>query len=147
MVVEYYEAGRAAPYVRGVFVADDSVDEALRATEPKGHDAWQTTASASDDIPPAATQCAKDILMRITTQVRSFRQQLKPERQRQDDYVLPAFDRAMRRVLAGPEPGPRPPDSTPRPVAIRPECKLTPVGTDSLRVSGSVSFSLTGSCP
>ena len=93
MVVEYYEVGRAAPYVRGVFVAHDSVDGALRATEPKGHDAWQTTASASDDIPPAATQCAKDILTRITTSVRNFRQQLKPERHRHDDYVLPAFDR------------------------------------------------------
>ena len=147
MVVEYYEVGRAAPYVRGVFVADDSVDEALRATEPKGHDAWQTTASASDDIPPAATQCAKDILTRITTSVRNFRQQLKPERHRHDDYLLPAFDRAMRRVLGGPQRGPEPPDPTPRPVAIRPDWKLTPVGADLLKISGSVSFSLTDHAP
>ena len=130
MVVEYYEAGRAAPFVRGVFVADDSVDEALRATEPKGHDAWQTVASKSDDIAPADTRCAKQIIARIKAAVAGFRQQLKPERHRHDDYVLPAFDRAMRKLLAGP---------------VRP--RLTRVAADSLKVSGSVSFSLTDHVP
>ena len=146
MVVEYYEAGRTAPYVRGVFVADDSVDEALRTTEPKGHDAWQTTASESDDIAPSATQCAKQIVARIKTAVGDFRQQLKPERHRHDDYVLPAFDGAMRRLLGGPA-RPRPPEPEPRPVAIRPDWKLMQVAADSLRVSGSVSFSLTDHAP
>ena len=141
MVVEYYESGRTAPYVRGVFVADDGVDEALLATEPKGHDAWQTTASESDDIPPAATACAKEIAKRIKTAVAGFRQQLKPERHRNEDYVLPAFDRALRRLLGGS--GPPRPEPEPRPIAIRPDWRLTQVAADSLRVSGSVSFSLT----
>ena len=145
MVVEYYEAGRAAPFVRGVFVADDSVDEALRATEPKGHDAWQTVASKSDDIAPADTRCAKQIIARIKTAVAGFRQQLKPERHRHDDYVLPAFDRAMRKLLAGPA-RPRPVPE-PRPVSIHPDWKLTRVAADSLKVSGSVSFSLTDHVP
>lgn len=145
MVVEYYEAGRAAPYVRGVFIADDSVDEALRATEPKAHDAWQTTASESDDIAPADTRCAKQIISRIRTAVADFRRQLKPERHRHADYVLPAFDRAMRKLIAGPA-RPRPVPE-PRPVSIHPDWKLTPVGADSLKVSGSVSFSLTDHVP
>ena len=145
MVVEYYEAGRTAPYVRGIFVADPSVDEALRATEPKGHDAWQTTASESDDILPSASQCAKHIVARVKTAVSTFRQQLKPERHRRDDYVLPAFDRAMRRLLAGPV-RPRP-EPEPRPVSIRTDSKLAQVAADSLRVSGSVSFSLTDHAP
>ena len=145
MVVEYYEAGRTAPYVRGVFVADDGVDEALLATEPKGHDAWQTTAAESDDIPPSATQCAKQIIARIKTAVSAFRQELKPDRHRHDDYVLPAFDRAMRRLLGG-SARPRP-EPEPRPIAIHPDCKLTQVTADSLRVSGSVSFSLTDHAP
>ena len=147
MVVEYYEAGRTAPYVRGVFVADESVDEALRATEPKGHDAWQTTASESDDIAPADTRCAKQIIARIKNAVAEFRRQLKPERHRHDDYVLPAFDRAMRKLLAGPQVGDKRPDPKPRPVAIRPDWKLTRVAADSLRVSGSVSVSLTDHVP
>ena len=146
MVVEYYDSGRTAPYVRGVFVADESVDEALRATEPKGHDAWQTTASESDDIAPSATQCAKQIVTRIRSAVADFRRQLKPAPQRADDYVLPAFDRAMRKLLAGSEPGPNPPPA-PRPVAIHPDWKLTPVAADSLKVSGSVAFFLTDHVP
>lgn len=145
MVVEYYEAGRAAPYVRGVFIAGDSVDEALRATEPKAHDAWQTTASESDDIAPADTRCAKQIISRIRTAVADFRRQLKPERHRHADYVLPAFDRAMRKLIAGPA-RPRPVPE-PRPVSIHPDWKLTPIGADSLKVSGSVSFSLTDHVP
>ena len=145
MVVEYYDAGRAAPYVRGVFVADDSVDEALLATEPKGHDAWQTTAAESDDIPPFATQCAEQIVKRIKNAVTVFRQQLKPEQHRHDDYVLPAFDRAMRKLLAGPvRPRPVP---EPRPVAIHTDWKRTLVAADSLKVEGSVSFSLTDHAP
>ncbi len=146
MVVEYYEAGRAAPYVRGVFVADDSVDEALRATEPKGHDAWQTTASESDDIAPADTRCAKQIIARIRTAVAEFRRQLKPERHRHAEYMLPAFDRAMRKLLAG-QARPRPPEPEPRPISIRPDWNLVRVAADSLKVSGSVSFSLTDQVP
>ena len=145
MVVEYLETGRTAPYVRGVFVADDSVDEALLATEPKGHDAWQTTAAESDDIPPFATQCAKQIVERIKNLVRVFHQQLKPDKHRHDDYVLPAFDRAMRKLLAGTAGlGPVP---EPRPVAIHPDWRLTPVAADSLKVEGSVAFSLTDHVP
>ncbi len=147
MVVEYYDAGRTAPYVRGMFVADDSVDEALRATEPKGHDAWQTTASESDGIAASATQCAEQIVKRIKTAVSAFRQQLKPERHRHDDYVLPTFDRAMRKLLTGSQSGPNPPRPEPRPVAIRPDWNLKRVGDDLLQVSGSVSFSLTDHAP
>ena len=75
-----------------------------------------------------------------------FRRQLKPAPQRADDYVLPPFDRAMRKLLAGTEPGPNPPPA-PRPVAIHPDWKLTPVAADSLKVSGSVSFFLTDHVP
>ena len=145
MVVEYYEAGRTAPYVRGVFVAHNSVDQALRATEPKGHDAWQTTASETDDIAPADILCAKQIIARIKTATAEFRRQLRPERHHHHDYVLPAFDRAMRRLLTGPKKPP--PEPEPRPVAIRPDWELTQVAADSLRVRGSVSFSLTDHVP
>ena len=145
MVVEYYEAGRTAPYVRGVFVAHNSVDQALRATEPKGHDAWQTTASETDDIAPADIRCAKQIIARIKTATAEFRRQLRPERHRHHDYVLPAFDRAMRRLLTGPKKPP--PEPEPRPVAIRPDWELTHVASDALRVRGSVSFSLTDHVP
>lgn len=147
MVVEYYDAGRTAPYVRGVFVADDSIDERLRATEPRGHDSWQTTAAEADDIPPAATECAKQIVKRIKAAVTQFRQQLKPDRHRQDDYTLPAFDRIMRSILSDPSPVRPTPDPEPRSVAIRPDWKLTEVTADTLRLSGSVSFSLTEHVP
>ena len=107
MVVEYYDAGRMAPYVRGTFVADDSINEALRMTEPKGHDAWQTTC-AEGDIRDDYVALAAEVFPRIRGHVNVFRRELKPRPKPADELRLPEFDRIMRAILKGGGRGPAP---------------------------------------
>ncbi len=99
MVVEYYEVGRTPPYVRGVFVADDSINETLRATEPKGHDAWAT--SPEGDQQRAEAKTAEALLKRIKNNVSSYRRDLKPRPRPHETVVLPHFDKLIRRLMSG----------------------------------------------
>ena len=87
MVVEYYEAGRSRPFVRGAFVAADEVDELLRQTEPKAHDSWQVRVDEADD--PGRLAVADAVLRRIREHVRKFRDQLKPAARPAEDVRLP----------------------------------------------------------
>lgn len=145
MVVQYYDAGVAAPYVRGVFVADDSVDETLRRTEPKGHDKWETRvdddSAYADDV-----AVAKRILERLRRKVGELRKRLKPAVPPPEEIDLPMFDALMRRVLSGLGRGVRPPDPETRPVTIRLEHDREPVGDDAIRLRGSASFCLSEHC-
>ena len=134
MVVEYLDVGRAAPFVRGVFVADDSVNKALRETEPKGHDAWQTRSDG--DGPPDAFHLANSITRRIRRRVNDFRRELKPPPKPAEKYQFKLFNREMRKLLGGAQAsGPR---QTRRPVTIR--------FTDgpTLRAEGSSRYSVAG---
>ena len=67
MVVEYWNAGRTMPFVRGAFIADNSIDDALRDTEPKSHDAWQTKSDDDSDTSTTAAnyEAARILLDRI----------------------------------------------------------------------------------
>lgn len=100
MVVEYLEAGRSAPYIRGCFVADDSVNEALRQTEPKGHDSWQTRAS-SGDFNDESAHLAKNVIGRIKNNLNDFRNKLKPPPKPAEAVRLPVFDRLLKALLSG----------------------------------------------
>ena len=136
MVVEYFAAGRTAPYVRGTFVADDSVNESLRLTEPKGHDAWQTT-SAAGDVRDDHVALAREVLKRIGNHVNSFRNDLKPRPKPADELRLPEFDRIMRVLLKGGGSGKPPPPVDARPFSIQPGGRLE-VGSDGrLYLSGT----------
>ena len=115
MVVEYYEAGQTPPFIRGTFVADESINEPLRQTEPKAHDAWQTT-SAAGDIPDDHARLARELLSRIRSAVNSFRTELKPKPKPAEHLRLPEFDRIMRSLLGGGGSGKRPPPPEQRPV-------------------------------
>lgn len=136
MVVEYYEAGRIAPYVRGTFVASDSINEPLRLTEPKSHDAWQTT-SASGDIPHDYAELSRTVLQRIEMHVNRFRRDLKPKPKPAEDLRLPEFDRIMRRLLAGSAPGATPPLVDKRPLSIRPGGRIKAAADGRLYLQGT----------
>ena len=69
MTVTYFKpknTGRP-PYVRGVFVADDEIDDLLRQSEPKAHDAWVTKMNnledaVNEEAPKVASETLKQSL-------------------------------------------------------------------------------------
>lgn len=136
MVVEYYEAGRTQPYVRGTFVADDLINDPLRLTEPKAHDAWQGT-TASGDIRDDHAEVAKAVLSRIRTAVRRFQDELKPQPRPAEQLRLSEFDRIMRALLQGGGSGKRPPSSERRPFSIRPGGRLEVAVGERLYLTGT----------
>ena len=141
MVVEYFEVGRVStrPLVRGVFVAHDDIDEALRDTEPKGHDRWQTAPSETAD--ESAASVAKNVLSKIKSNVAVFRGTLKPPPRPREEIVLPVFDRMMRQLLRG-KGGPAPPPTGPRLFTISVTPIAEAVGDDTVRVSGQAEYGL-----
>ena len=142
MVVEYLPVGRTPPFVRGVFVADDCVNDLLRSTEPKAHDAWQTKAT-DDHVDPEAVMLAAKIQRNIRSQASSFRKALKPLERPPEKIELAHFDRLMSKLISGRGPGVVSPRSEPRPVTIRLEDRrLVPLDNNSIRVEGSAAFAL-----
>ncbi len=118
MVVEYLEAGFAKPFVRGVFVAHPDVDDLLRQTEPRGHDAWQTDVG-DDATDPAAPEIARTILNRIRQNVTTFRRDIKPPVPDRRDLRLPELEKLFRLVVETEGAHHPPPPSTgPRQLAI-----------------------------
>ncbi|MYJ13922.1 MAG: hypothetical protein F4078_06455 [Acidimicrobiia bacterium] len=141
MVVEYLVTRQRPPYVRGVFVADDSVDEALRQTEPKLHDAWRT--SPDGDVTKEHAALAEAILARIRAHANNFSRELKPKPTPAGRVRLPEFDRIMRAMLSGSGTGRQAPRSEPRPFKIAPGGRIehAPGGLIRLNGTASVEFS------
>ena len=145
MVVTYYHLKRRdkPPYVRGAFVADDGLDDALRRSEPKGHDSWQDV--SSDDVPGDATRAAKSVQENIRRQINLFKKRLKPPHPPQEQTRLPMFDHLMRRLIRGGGKGPVGPPPAPRDITIH----LTPLpeSTDDgrVRTTGHAEFALSDS--
>ena len=142
MVVEYLDAGHSMPYIRGCFVADNSINEALRLTEPKGHDAWQTQA-ASGDFDPEYAELAKEISKRIKSNLNNFRNDLKSPPKPSDSVRLPEFDRLMKSLLSGGGGGTKPPPVEERPFTIQPggELETTEDGLVRLKGRARIAFS------
>ncbi len=125
MVVEYWDKRRAAPYVRGTFVAADEVDEALRKTENKAHDTWHD-GNVSGDVPKEAAELAKKLMRAIARHVDSFRSQLKPKPAPNHELKMDVWDDLARMLDGsgrGGDPKP-PPPSPPRHFSIQPGGKL-----------------------
>ena len=142
MVVEYLPVGRTPPFVRGVFVADDRVNDVLRSTEPKAHDAWQTKA-ADDHVDPEAVMLADHIQKSIRSHAGRFRQALKPPERPPEQINLTHFDRLMSRLISGRGSGVVSTPNEPRPVTIRlDDRRLVPLGNNSIQVEGSAAFAL-----
>ena len=145
MVVEYLilppKRNTGPPYVRGAFVADDSINEALQDTEPMGHDAWQT-ASPDGVIGAEQAGVAKEVIDAVGAKVRKFRRGLKPPERPPEDIRLEFIDSLMRRILRGTGPGRTGPTPDTRPVRIGVNDGLEEVGADRVRLRGRSTFSL-----
>lgn len=140
MVVEYFVAGGSQPFVRGVFIADGSIDNLLRLTEPKAHDSWQTR-SQDGELDSEAVAMANHVIAKIRQTVNNHRAKLKPPPPPPDKIDLPVFDEIMRRILAGSGRGVAPPVAEPRPISIHLDYHPKAVG-DQVAVSGWASFAL-----
>lgn len=144
MVVEYYEAGTTVPFVRGTFVAANAIDDLLRQTEPKAHDAWEPTAGG-DDVHPHAPEIAKTIGRRIRSAVNDFRSALRPPLPDRREIRLPEFERLFDRLFdadAGPK-KPPPPPGPPRAISINvPEesPEMAPEGMGQIRMRAQLQF-------
>lgn len=142
MVVEYHDFGSTAPYVRGAFVAHPDVDDLLRQTEPKAHDAWQVH-SHGDAISPDATEVAKSIHARIRRYVRDFRNSLRPPTPDRREIRLPVFDDLFRNLMKPPGNRPDAPTPVPRDLAIRiRDQDLEAAGPNAIRFTTTVEFAL-----
>ena len=142
MIVEYLEAGMTRPYVRGVFVADQQVDELLRQTEPKAHDAWQTKVDEGG-VDTAAPEVAKAIIDRVKRNVNDFRKSLKPPPRPAEDIRLPELEKLFRSLLHAKGKDQPPPPSGDRPFSIKVSQRLVEDDLEMrLRLEGSVRFSL-----
>ncbi|WP_419943818.1 hypothetical protein [Candidatus Poriferisodalis sp.] len=137
MVVEYFVAREKSPHIRGVFVADEAVNEALRQTEPKLHDAWEIN-SDSADVQPEHTAVAKFVRDRIKTHVAGFSRVITPPPPPPEQLRLPEWDRLMRSLWRGSGGGrPPPPPPGPRPFTILPGEQLAQALDGRLELSGS----------
>jgi hypothetical protein len=138
MVVEYYDVGRSQPYVRGVFVADDAIDDTLRRTEPKAHDSWQTKGQEGE-LDYEAAKVAKHVLDRIRQTYNNHRNRLKPPVPPPEDMSLPFFNDIMRRVMSGMGSGVRQPVPETRPISIHIEQRPEVAG-ELIKLTGAATF-------
>ena len=101
MVVEYLEyAPGKAPFIRGTFVADEAVDDLLRQTEPKAHDAWQTSA-AEEGVDERAPLVALAATRKIKLGIAEFQKRLKPPPPAAGDVRLPVFSELFEKLTSG----------------------------------------------
>ncbi len=145
MVVEYLRhpqtRNSGPPYVRGVFVADDSINAELRDTEPPGHDAWKTD-SPDGVLGMEQANLARAVTEEIRRKITDFRKSLKPPERPAEDIRLDFFDSLMRRVLRGPGSGQQGPTPRTRPVTVDLDYEPEVVAGGSLRLAGAATFSL-----
>ena len=102
MIVEYHEFRLGMPYVRGCFIADPSVDDLLRQTEPKAHDKWDERISQAG-IHEDAPKIAGAIYFRLREQVKAFKQNFAPPPPRPGEMNLPILDE-LSRLMKGKKP-------------------------------------------
>ena len=141
MVVEYLDAGRARPFVRGAFVADDEVDELLRQTEPKAHDGWLTRIEEPGSDPDAS--CVADaVTRRIREHVRKFRDQLRPASRPAEDVRLPELERLFGRIFSSSGSNSSGPPPTERPFSITVDQHVEQAGEGLIRLTGRVGYAL-----
>lgn len=102
MVIEYRSFSSRLP-IRGVYLADPSIDSLLREVEPPAHNTWDNL--GSHDISERSREVARGVLSRIRRSVKEFAAEFAPP----PTAVLtdlPLFGDLLSRVLSGRVPGP-----------------------------------------
>ena len=148
MVVEYFEPWgmkTSPPFVRGIFVADEDVDDLLRQTEPKAHDSWVTNENGLEDgVDQKAPRVAKHVLREIGRAARRFQQSLRPPVPPPEDVHLSALAKLFKSVArgGGPITPPQPPDGE-RLVSIRTSTRIVPTyDASGISAKGRIKLSL-----
>ena len=141
MVVEYLDVGRARPFVRGAFVADEEVDELLRQSEPKAHDSWQTRVeeTGSDHDAP---HVADAVTRRVRMHVQRFRDHLRPASRPAEDVRLPELERLFGRIFSSSSSNASAPPPSERPFSISIDERLEHGGDGLIRLRGRMRFAL-----
>ena len=144
MVVEYFVAGDRAPFLRGVFVADDSIDDLLRQTEPKAHDSWDESAAddGADGVDPKAPVAARRVHERVRQKVREFQAELRPPLPKPSDVRLTLLEELFKPLTRGRGKKKKVPEGE-RNFVLRPEPEPPVVRADGLlEMSATVSVRL-----
>lgn len=144
MVIEYHVCGQSAPYVRGVFIADPALNELLRDSEPKGHDAWRK--EGDEGLRPEAARVAGEILEKIKSQVSYFRRRLKPPAPKAEEVVLPFYNELMGRIMRGSGKSVAIPEAKVRPVSVSLDYGVESVDESFIRLKGSAEVQLSDNC-
>jgi hypothetical protein len=151
MVVEYLQpfgTKNKPPFVRGVFIADEEIDDLLRQTEPKAHDAWVTTDTDLDDgVDRHAPKVASHVLKEISKATKKFQQRLRPPLPKVGDVRLSTLASLFRSVARGDgrNPPPPPPDGD-RNVSVRTNLRIVrDIDGENIRAAGSVKLMLADS--
>lgn len=141
MIVEYLVCGRAQPYLRGVFLANEDIDELLRQTEPSSHDSWEFK-TVDEGVDPLAPKVADRVIRSVRQSVRDFQRQIKPPPIRERDIRTPFFDELMggffqSRGRSGRRIGP----TSKRPLSIHVDQGVTPYDDeDRIMMVGTVTL-------
>jgi hypothetical protein len=147
MVVEYFEhnVGKT-PFIRGTFVADDTVDDLLRQTEPKAHDAWQVR-GVEEGIDGRAPVVAMAVAKKIKAGVSEFQKKLRPPPPAPGDINLPIFADLFKKLMTGKGPDKLPPPpKAQRDVSVQfAKQGLKPGPGDSVLYEAKVKFKLADS--
>ena len=150
MTVQYFQprGTRRPPYVRGVFIADDDVDDLLRQTEPKAHDMWMTSKDKiGDGVDREAPEVAEVILREVSAATRKFHNRIKPPPPDASDSRLVVLAELFREISRGETteaPHFRPADEPDFLISI--SASQEPAGSDSFqRMKGNVRIALADS--
>jgi hypothetical protein len=106
MVVEYRTFSSRLP-IRGVYVADPTIDALLREVEPPLHNSWEN--ASAGEVSEQARYVAQGVLTRIKRSVKEFAQEFAPPPS--TVYTdLPLFGNLLSQFFSGRGPGkPHPP--------------------------------------
>jgi len=104
MVIEYKSFTSRLP-IRGVYLADPSIDHNLREVEPPAHTTWDNT--GSHDVSERSKEIARGVLSRIRRSVKEFAAEFAPP-PTTVATDLPLFGDILGRYMGGRTTGPRP---------------------------------------
>lgn len=146
MVVEYHQprgTRSQPPFVRGVFVADEAIDDLLRQTEPKAHDAWVTKATQlEEEVDHEAPHVAEQVLRAVGRATRKFQERLRPPLPDPGDVRLSVLSELFRDIARGSSgTRPLPPPVGERDVAITTSLRSEAVD-GAIRATGTVRLRL-----
>ena len=139
MIIDYQNYSSTHP-IRGVFVADNDMDELLRSVEPPLHDSWSKLSDES--ISQEAKDHAESILKKIKKEIKNFSLKFAPVAHLEDN-TFSELGQILGDALSGNSTGGV--AKPPKPVTVprTPQCDVQPRGALARKATrnGSVSLS------